>query len=121
MAAHTGASKKKSPNADGIPRDGLTGMGFHTQKHFVEVKQKMNDYVGQQQDLEYDQMHQYPQEGRRHHLLDLGFLDGKRATKSLSLPSTTVKSDKQSAHHKLDSPKSDHRHRKPSPRASGAK
>lgn len=121
MAAHAGESKKKFSNADRMPRDGLTGMGFHTQRHFIEVRQKMNDYLDQHQENGFDQIHHYPQEHHRQHLLNLAFLDGKRATKQLSSSSTSTKSDKHLAHLALNSTKPDHRHKKPSPRPVGPK
>jgi hypothetical protein len=132
MAAHTSESKKRSSNVDGMPRDGLTGMGFHTQRHFIEVREKMNGYLAKQLDQEYDQVQRYPHDHHDRRLLEhhdrhplehhnrhppnLALLDGKRETKPLPLPSHPTKPEKSLGHGAVHTPKSDHRHRKPIPR-----
>jgi hypothetical protein len=113
------ATKKRSANVDRNPRDGLTGMGRHTQKHFIEVQQKMFEYVDQQEQLDYDQIHLQPQE--RHQHTNPALLDGKKLSKPRSLNSTPVPSKKQSGHRTLATPHDDRRLRKGSPRHGGAK
>jgi hypothetical protein len=120
--AFNGAQSKRKPTmqVDRNPRDGLTGMSFSTQKHFVEVQQKMIDYVNEQE-VQYDEKRPNPQPQlhHRHPHTNPGFLDGKKAQKSRSAQSSTsVASHKQLAHLGLATPQSEHRHRRSSPRPS---
>jgi hypothetical protein len=112
------ATKKRSANVDRNPRDGFTGMGRHTQKHFIEVQQKMFEYVDQQEQLDYDQMYLQPQEHHQH--TNPALLDGKKLSKPRSLNSTPVPSKKHSGH-RTSMPHDDRRLKKSSPRPGGSK
>ena len=109
MAVRIAEVKKKSLDGHRPPNDGLTGMGRNTMKHFIDVKQKMNDYIAQQE-LYYDQT--YVQRDNPH--FDLPMLDQQKQPRS-SKPSSTrpssssrppTKSTTIHQGHKKSSPKS---------------
>jgi hypothetical protein len=110
----TPPKKKTTNHADRLPRDGITGMGFSTQRHFIEVRKKMIDYVGQQEGIGYDEMNLPPHKHHHHHQVDPPFVDGKRASKPGSQFFTPPTSQKQIAHLGLATPKVDRRHGKSS-------
>lgn len=56
MAVRLVVVKKKPIDIHRVPNDGLTGMGHQTKKHFIDVKQRMDDYVAQYQDFEQDHL-----------------------------------------------------------------
>jgi hypothetical protein len=103
VGIHVDPKKKPPHNADRLPRDGLpqdslTGMGLVTKRHFIKVRQKMVDYVGQQAP-EYDDGYPHPHHHHHHHHHShLIFVDGKQPSKLASQPHTPVSSRKQTAH-----------------------
>jgi len=113
--------RKPNKQMDRLPRDGLTGMSFSTQKHFIEVQQKMADYVNEQEevqyDVQYDEARLHPQAHNRHHHVDPAVLDGRRAPRPRSSQSSTpVASHKRLAHLGLATPQPERRHQRSSPR-----
>jgi hypothetical protein len=79
--ARVADSKKKSVNKF----DGPTGMSLATQRHFIDVKQKINNYVDEQLAYEYDgkvlESQIYPH--RHSPLVNSALLDGNKKTTSL--------------------------------------
>lgn len=88
MAVRIVEVKKKSSDAQRTAADSLTGMSYQTKRHFLDVKQKMIDYVAQQQGLDYDQMDLH----REKPLFDLLMLDGQKAPPPPSSPHTSKSS-----------------------------
>jgi hypothetical protein len=110
VPANLVAPKKKPINhADRLPRDGLTGMGFATQKHFIEIQQKMFDYLSEQEAAEYDGkfIPSSPHHHHHHQHLDQVFVDGKRPIRPR--PPTSDKSRKPLVHHESPIRQSSHR------------
>ncbi|UJR26719.1 hypothetical protein I4U23_008034 [Adineta vaga] len=85
--------KKSSRHSHSLARDGHTGMGLETQRHFVDVRNKMAHYVDEQDAFNYEadlhvrpKSHSHSEKLRR--LLDDVFADGKPAPKSQSKSSS---------------------------------
>ena len=76
-----------------LPESGLTGMGFQTQRHFIEVKNRMEHYVDEQEALEYDDIDLHPR--HRRNFISRIFADGNKAPKPESQSSTPVSSQEQ--------------------------
>ena len=104
----------------------MTGMGSSTQRHFVAVRERMANYVDEQQEIEYDGF-QAPPPPRRRHILDRILGDAQPAPKSALHTSTSGRtkstgvaatSRKHLDHLHLASPSPARRARKPSSTAS---
>lgn len=86
MAVRVLVVKKKHIDIPHTPNDGLTGMGYQTKRHFIDVKQRMDDYVAQQEDFEQDQYKHLPKQ----HFVD----EHKHISTSKSSSSTRITTPK---------------------------
>ncbi|CAF1041972.1 unnamed protein product [Rotaria sp. Silwood1] len=116
--------KKSTPQVDGIPRSKSTGMGPKTQRHFINVQQRMFNFLAQQEAWEYGDIDQQPHVAvpssslfarssrhhhQHHHHVDPIFVDREKASKPEPKISTPAPSRKKSAHN--GSSKKDSAHR----------
>jgi hypothetical protein len=107
---HVAHPKKVSAHADRLPRDGLTGMSFGTQKHFIDVQHKLINFIQEQEDCQCDEKRLHQHAHHRNHHLDPAFLDGKKPIKPQPRSSKSNSSQKQLAHLGLATPQQSRRH-----------
>ena len=114
-SSSSSSSEHKHKGLGHPPRDGATGMGLGTQRHFVKVKQRMVNYVGQQEAWEYDASQQPATPSHKHrNFLDVILGDAQHAPKSVEKVKSPTTSRKHLDHLGLATPQSARRARKPS-------
>jgi hypothetical protein len=104
-----GPNRKPMHQADGFINEDFEGMGPRTQQHFLRVRRQLNDYVDEQQALEFgEDLQARPQSkpSRSRHLLNRIFADGNKLPKTQSQTSKSLPLQKQLAHHRVPSPPS---------------
>jgi len=123
-----GPNRKPVHNADGLSNEDFEGMGPQTQQHFLRVRRRLNDYVDEQQSLEYGEDLQARPQGkpsRSRNLFNRIFADGNKAPKPQSQTSKSLPSQKQLVHHEVATPPSLKQqvppHRSATPLSSGQK
>ena len=107
--------KKPVKNMERSGIDGLTGMGFHTKKHFIDVRAKMLHYLESQEQMEYDGNRLHPQMPPRQPVPPVA-VNGRKSPNARAKALTPVPPRRQVVHPGFATPQMDRRQRRASPR-----
>ena len=96
------------------PRDGLTGMSLATKRHFVKVKERMEGYIAETDQEEFQRHDLNQMENHRGGRFHLGLFDAQQPMKSLDSKQESTSSQKHEHHlekrHEHHSDKKHERH-----------